>query len=235
MDLRETQVSQCPRAIRAGLPRGLPVLAVFDADSPVSGSRPALAARQSRPATAVTEPRGGRADNDLLGPTRCLCVSLHPGRMSCCGRIWRLAAFGIFIAGAGFSALALILPVSTAVVIAGRYRLDRQLAGDQAGEVWQRAGLELARPVAVKLLHAGAGDADAVTQFRAAARRAGALAAARQSSPGSAARLTGFAGIEGDLRGAETKPRVREDHSADLSRKPERSLAGSASAASTVA
>jgi serine/threonine-protein kinase len=66
-------------------------------------------------------------------------------------------------------------PVSTAALIAGRYRLDYQLASDQVAEVWQATDLELARPVAVKLLHAGAGDAESVRQFRAAACRAASL------------------------------------------------------------
>jgi len=63
--------------------------------------------------------------------------------------------------------------VSTAVVIAGRYRLDHQLASDDTAEVWQGADVELACPVAVKLLRPDAGDADLVGQFRVAARRAG--------------------------------------------------------------
>jgi len=64
--------------------------------------------------------------------------------------------------------------VSTAVVIADQYRLDRQLASDNTAEVWQGADLELARPVAVKLLRASAGDANSVGQFRVDAHRAGA-------------------------------------------------------------
>ena len=66
-------------------------------------------------------------------------------------------------------------PVSTAALIAGRYRLDYQLASDQVAEVWRATDLELARPIAVKLLYAGTRDADAVGQFRAAACRAASL------------------------------------------------------------
>jgi eukaryotic-like serine/threonine-protein kinase len=65
--------------------------------------------------------------------------------------------------------------VSATVLIAGRYRLDRQVATDRFGEVWHGTDVELARPVAVKLLHADAGDADMVSQFRAAACRAASL------------------------------------------------------------
>lgn len=65
-------------------------------------------------------------------------------------------------------------PVSAALIIAGRYRLDHQVAVDQAGEVWQGTDLELARPVAIKLLSGDAG-AGARMQFRTAARRAGSL------------------------------------------------------------
>jgi eukaryotic-like serine/threonine-protein kinase len=67
-----------------------------------------------------------------------------------------------------------MLPVSAGISIAGRYRLDHQIAADGSGEVWRATDLELARPVAVKLLHADA-DADAVGEFRTAASRAGSL------------------------------------------------------------
>lgn len=65
--------------------------------------------------------------------------------------------------------------VSATLLIAGRYRLDRQVATDRFGEVWHGTDVELARPVAVKLLHADASDADTVSQFRAAACRAASL------------------------------------------------------------
>lgn len=60
-------------------------------------------------------------------------------------------------------------------MLAGRYWLDHQVAADQFGEVWHGTDVELARPVAVKLLHIDAGDADAVIKFRATARRAASL------------------------------------------------------------
>lgn len=63
----------------------------------------------------------------------------------------------------------------SATLIAGRYRLDRQVAADRLSEVWHGTDLELARPVAVKLLRAEGGEADAVSQFRAAACRAASL------------------------------------------------------------
>lgn len=62
-------------------------------------------------------------------------------------------------------------PGSAATLLAGRYRLDRQVAADRLGEVWQGTDLELARPVAVKLLHEDT-DPDAASQFLTAARRA---------------------------------------------------------------
>lgn len=64
--------------------------------------------------------------------------------------------------------------VSATPLIAGRYQLDRQVAADRLGEVWHGTDVELARPVAVKLLHADADD-DAASQFRAAACRAASL------------------------------------------------------------
>ena len=66
-------------------------------------------------------------------------------------------------------------PVSAADLIAGRYRLDRRLAAGPIDEVWLGTDLELARPVAVKLLAAEAAGTDAVVQFRAAASRAGSV------------------------------------------------------------
>lgn len=66
------------------------------------------------------------------------------------------------------------MSLDSATLIAGRYRLDRQVATDQSGEVWRGTDVELARPVAVKLLHADRG-ADAFSHFRAAACRAASL------------------------------------------------------------
>lgn len=62
-------------------------------------------------------------------------------------------------------------PGSAATLLAGRYRLDRQVAADRLGGVWHGTDLELARPVAVKLLHEDT-DANAASQFLTAARRA---------------------------------------------------------------
>jgi eukaryotic-like serine/threonine-protein kinase len=64
--------------------------------------------------------------------------------------------------------------VSVFPLIAGRYRLDCQVAADRFGEVWRGTDVELARPVAVKMLHDGV-SADAVRQFRDGASRAGSL------------------------------------------------------------
>lgn len=63
----------------------------------------------------------------------------------------------------------------SAALVAGRYRLDRLIASDRSGDVWQGTDVELARPVAVKLLAADAGGTEAVSQFRAAACRAASL------------------------------------------------------------
>src|SRR5215813_11391648 len=64
--------------------------------------------------------------------------------------------------------------VSVFPLIAGRYQLDCQVAADRFGEVWRGTDVELARPVAVKMLHDGV-SADAVRQFREAASRAASL------------------------------------------------------------
>jgi len=60
--------------------------------------------------------------------------------------------------------------VRGAVLVAGRYRLDQRIAAGRATEVWRGTDVQLARTVAVKVLHAGpAGDADQRSRFRAAA------------------------------------------------------------------
>ncbi len=66
------------------------------------------------------------------------------------------------------------MPSST--LLAGRYRLEHQIAAGGAGEVWQAEDCVLARLVAVKLLRAEfAGQADTLARFRAEARHAGRL------------------------------------------------------------
>jgi eukaryotic-like serine/threonine-protein kinase len=61
-------------------------------------------------------------------------------------------------------------------LLAGRYRLEQQVACGGFGEVWRAADTVLARPVAVKLLRAQAcGDPQALARFRGEARHAGAL------------------------------------------------------------
>jgi hypothetical protein len=63
-----------------------------------------------------------------------------------------------------------------AVLLAGRYRLDRPVASGRFGEVWRGTDTFLARPVAVKLLHAElAADAGALARFRDSARRTGSV------------------------------------------------------------
>jgi serine/threonine-protein kinase len=65
---------------------------------------------------------------------------------------------------------------STTGLLAARYRLDRLLASGGFGAVWQGTDIALARPVAVKLLHAElADDPDAVARFRNEARHAAAV------------------------------------------------------------
>jgi eukaryotic-like serine/threonine-protein kinase len=65
---------------------------------------------------------------------------------------------------------------SAPAVVAGRYQLDRYLAAGGFGAVWAATDLALARPVAVKVLHAGyAGYAEALSRFRAEARLAAGL------------------------------------------------------------
>ena len=66
--------------------------------------------------------------------------------------------------------------VSTGLLLAGRYRLESQIAAGGFGEVWSGTDLVLARPVAVKLLQAGyAQHPETLARFRAEARHAGAL------------------------------------------------------------
>jgi len=61
-------------------------------------------------------------------------------------------------------------------LLAGRYRLESQIAAGGVGEVWRAEDTVLARPVAVKLLRAEfAGHAEMQERFRAEARHAGAL------------------------------------------------------------
>ena len=60
--------------------------------------------------------------------------------------------------------------------LAGRYRLESQIAAGGVGEVWRAEDTVLTRPVAVKLLRAEfAGHAEMQERFRAEARHAGAL------------------------------------------------------------
>src|SRR5215469_316644 len=62
------------------------------------------------------------------------------------------------------------------VMVAGRYRLDGQIASGGSGEVWRGVDTTLDRPVAVKVLHAEhARHAEARAQFQAEARHAGTL------------------------------------------------------------
>jgi hypothetical protein len=61
-------------------------------------------------------------------------------------------------------------------LLAGRYRLQSQIAAGGVGEVWQAEDTLLTRPVAVKLLRAElAGHTETLARFRAEARHAGAL------------------------------------------------------------
>src|SRR5262245_59594012 len=61
-------------------------------------------------------------------------------------------------------------------LLAGRYRLESQIAAGAVGEVWRAEDTVLMRPVAVKLLRAEfAGHAEMQERFRAEARHAGAL------------------------------------------------------------
>ena len=62
----------------------------------------------------------------------------------------------------------------TAPTVAGRDRLEAQLARGGSAEVWRATDLVLARPVALKLLRAGS-DEGSRERFRAEARHAGAL------------------------------------------------------------
>jgi serine/threonine-protein kinase len=61
-------------------------------------------------------------------------------------------------------------------LLAGRYRLQSQIAAGGVGEVWRGEDTLLTRPVAVKLLRAElAGHVETLARFRAEARHAGAL------------------------------------------------------------
>jgi eukaryotic-like serine/threonine-protein kinase len=61
-------------------------------------------------------------------------------------------------------------------LLAGRYRLETQIAAGAVGEVWRADDTVLARPVAVKILRDGhASHAETLARFRAEARHAGAL------------------------------------------------------------
>jgi eukaryotic-like serine/threonine-protein kinase len=62
------------------------------------------------------------------------------------------------------------------VVIAGRYRLESQIAAGGIGEVWRARDLVLDRPVAVKVLRSEyAGQPEALARFRAEGRKAGSV------------------------------------------------------------
>jgi hypothetical protein len=64
----------------------------------------------------------------------------------------------------------------TSVILAGRYRLEGQIAAGAVGQVWRATDLVLARPVAVKLLRAEyAQHPETLARFRAEAQLAGAL------------------------------------------------------------
>jgi eukaryotic-like serine/threonine-protein kinase len=61
-------------------------------------------------------------------------------------------------------------------LLAGRYRLESQIAAGGVGEVWRGEDTVLTRPVAIKLLRPEfAGHAETLTRFRAEARHAGAM------------------------------------------------------------
>ena len=61
-------------------------------------------------------------------------------------------------------------------LLAGRYRLQSQIAAGGVGEVWRAEDTLLTRPVAIKLLRAElAGHVETLSRFRAEARHAGAL------------------------------------------------------------
>jgi serine/threonine protein kinase len=61
-------------------------------------------------------------------------------------------------------------------LLAGRYRLECQIAAGGVGEVWRAEDAVLTRTVAVKLLRAElASQAETLARFRAEARHAGAL------------------------------------------------------------
>src|SRR6516225_6455920 len=59
------------------------------------------------------------------------------------------------------------------VLLAGRYRLDEQIAVGGTGQVWRAADTVLGRAVAIKLLRPEyAGHAETLARFRAEARHA---------------------------------------------------------------
>jgi serine/threonine-protein kinase len=61
-------------------------------------------------------------------------------------------------------------------VLAGRYRLEAEIATGGMGEVWRGRDTVLGRPVAVKLMRAEfAGDPDTLARFRGEARHSAAL------------------------------------------------------------
>jgi len=65
----------------------------------------------------------------------------------------------------------------TRVLLAGRYRLDEQIAVGGSGQVWRAADTVLGRAVAVKLLRPEyAGHAETLARFRGEARHAAQLA-----------------------------------------------------------
>jgi hypothetical protein len=60
--------------------------------------------------------------------------------------------------------------IGAGTVLAGRYEIERHIAGGGMGDVWQGVDRVLGRTVAVKLLRSPSGEAEFVERFRAEAR-----------------------------------------------------------------